>query len=226
MASLRYDSTTGKWVPVYSYTGFSDDELKSDRQETEQYQYQVQNGTRCAKRFLGVCVRRAPTYETRTGTRGLSTNGVPNSTLNSDGRSNQKAKAKGEAENTAVNTLIQKAQTSKGGDYVSVRNSFLNTDLGLVENGYTQDKANEFKNALVDSFKDFYRSEKLESWDPALGSKPLYGDFQPSYYEGINPVAAQQYSAAVANDDIDITERYGKQIFTIGITQLKENLQD
>jgi hypothetical protein len=213
MASLRYDSTTGKWVPVYSYTGFSDDELKSDRQETEQYQYQVQNGTRCAKRFLGVCVRRAPTYETRTGTRGLSTNGVPNSTLNSDGRSNQKAKAKGEAENTAVNTLIQKAQTSKGGDYVSVRDSFLNTNLGLVENGYTQDKANEFKNALVDSFKDFYRSEKLESWDPALGSKPLYGDFQPSYYEGINPVAAQQYSAAVANDDIDITERYGKANF-------------
>jgi hypothetical protein len=34
-------------------------------------------------------------------------------------------------------------------------------------------------------------------------------------------------SAAVANDDIDITERYGKQIFTIGITtQHKANLQD
>ena len=213
MASLRYDSTTGKWVPVYSYTGFSGDELTSDRQETEQYQYQEQTGTRCARRFLGVCVRREPTYETRTGTRQLYTNGVLNSILNTDGRSNQKAKAKGEAENTAVNTLIQKAQTSKGGDYVSVRDSFLNTDLGLVQNGYTQDKANEFKNSLVDSFKDFYRSEKLESWDPALGSKPLYGDFQPSYYEGINPVAAQQYSAAVANDDIDITERYGKTNF-------------
>lgn len=213
MASLRYDSTTGKWVPVYSYTGFSGDELTSDRQETEEYQYQEQTGTRCARRFLGICLRSEPTYETRTGTRQLYTNGVLNSILNTDGRSNQKAKAKGESENTAVNTLIQKAQTSRGGDYASVRDSFLNTDLGLVENGYTQDKANEFKNSLVDSFKDFYRSEKLESWDPALGSKPLYGDFQPSYYEGINPVAAQQYSAAVANDDIDITERYGKTNF-------------
>ena len=213
MASLRYDSTTGKWVPVYSYTGFSGDELTSDRQETEEYQYQEQTGTRCARRFLGICLRSEPTYETRTGTRQLYTNGVLNSILNTDGRSNQKAKAKGESENTAVNTLIQKAQTSRGGDYASVRDSFLNTDLGLVQNGYTQDKANEFKNSLVDSFKDFYRSEKLESWDPALGSKPLYGDFQPSYYEGINPVAAQQYSAAVANDDIDITERYGKTNF-------------
>jgi hypothetical protein len=213
MASLRYDSTTGKWVPVYSYTGFSDDELKSDRQETEQYQYQVQNGTRCAKRFLGVCVRRAPTYETRTGTRGLSTNGVPNSTLNSDGRSNQAAKAKGEAENTAVNTLIQKAQTSKGGDYVSVRDSFLNTDLGLVENGYTQDKANEFKNALVDSFKDFYRSEKLQSWDPALGAKPLYGNFDPEYYKTQNPGVAAEWEKYKANDDIDVTERYGENGF-------------
>jgi hypothetical protein len=213
MAVLIYDTSKKKFVPTYSFTNYSSDQLNTDRQETEEYSYQEQTGTRCATRVLGICLRREPTYETKTGTRQLYTNGVLNSILNADGRSNQKAKAKGEAENTAVNTLIQKAQTSKGSDYVSVRDSFLNTDLGLVKNGYTQDKANEFKNALVDSFKDFYRSEKLQSWDPALGSKPPYGDFDSKYYAKINPTASQQYATAVAKDDIDVTERYGETNF-------------
>lgn len=64
--------------------------------------------------------------------------------------------------------------------------------------------------ALEDQFKIFYRTEKLQQWDPALGAKPQYGDFDPDYYKQQNPTVVKQWSDAVANDDIDITERYGE----------------
>lgn len=64
--------------------------------------------------------------------------------------------------------------------------------------------------ALEDQFKTFYRTEKLQQWDPALGAKPQYGDFDPAYYKAQNPTVAKKWSDAVADDDIDITERYGE----------------
>ena len=66
---------------------------------------------------------------------------------------------------------------------------------------------------LEDEFKTFYRTEKLQRWNPALGAKPQYGDFDPAYYKQQNPNAVKQWQNAVANDDIDITERYGENGF-------------
>jgi hypothetical protein len=43
-----------------------------------------------------------------------------------------------------------------------------------------------------------------------LGAKPPYGKFDSSYYKTQSPAAAQQWTSAVANDDIDITQRYGE----------------
>jgi hypothetical protein len=56
--------------------------------------------------------------------------------------------------------------------------------------------------------------------------KPPYGDFDSSYYKTQNPTAAQQWAAAVANDDIDLTQRYGESLVSISsTTQLKARLQ-
>jgi len=66
------------------------------------------------------------------------------------------------------------------------------------------------KTDLENQFKIFYRIEKLQQWDSALGAKPLYGDFDPKYYKQTYPQVADEWKAAVANDDIDVTERYGE----------------
>jgi len=63
---------------------------------------------------------------------------------------------------------------------------------------------------LEDNFKAFYLTEKLQEWDPKLGAKPLYGDFDSKYYQDNNLEAVQKWNEAVDNDDLDITARYGK----------------
>jgi hypothetical protein len=104
--------------------------------------------------------------------------------------------------NEATNTLYDKAETtaraSRGGDYVAQRNAL--SGLGATD-------------AVKATFKDFYRDQKLQSWDANLGAKPAYGDFDPNYYKTQNPTIQQQWQNAVANDDIDITERYNENSF-------------
>ena len=75
------------------------------------------------------------------------------------------------------------------------------------------------------AFKDFYRGEKLQKFDFGYGQeqgyantkgKPLYGNFDVNYYKQQTlPNQSllqnkQKWSEAVANDDIDITERFGE----------------
>ena len=104
--------------------------------------------------------------------------------------------------NEATNTLYDDAEktmlSSRGGDYVAQRNTLNN--LGV-------------DNAIKTTFKDFYRDQKLQSWDVNLGAKPAYGDFDPNYYKTQNPTIQQQWQNAVTNDDIDITERYNENSF-------------
>jgi len=93
-----------------------------------------------------------------------------------------------------VETIIN---TTKGDDYVTQRD--LLRDYSIA--------------GLEDSFKTFYRTEKLQPWDPALGAKPLYGNFDPKYYADNNLAAVEKWEEAVKNDDLDITERYGKNSY-------------
>jgi hypothetical protein len=108
--------------------------------------------------------------------------------------------------NNAYNTTVAVATRTSGGDYVTQRDVLRNLE-GLP--GITDD----FKKTLETNFKTFYRTEKLQTWDPALGAKPLYGDFDPEYYKTQNPGAAAEWEKYKANDDIDVTERYGENGF-------------
>jgi len=126
-----------------------------------------------------------------------------NTKLNADNLATNTANTN---KNKAYDATVSTATRTSGGDYVMQRDALRNLE-GLP--GITED----FKKNLETNFKTFYRTEKLQTWDTALGAKPAYGDFDPKYYETQNPTVAEQWNNAVAKDDLDITERYGKNNF-------------
>lgn len=101
--------------------------------------------------------------------------------------------------NSAYDQAAIHIGTTQGGDYTAIRDKLKALDVSAAT-----------KEALENNFKTFYRTEKLQQWDPALGAKPAYGDFDAAYYKKTYPQVAEQWQAALANDDIDITERYGE----------------
>jgi hypothetical protein len=105
--------------------------------------------------------------------------------------------------NAAYDRTVATANNTRGGDYVSQRD--------LIRNIQGLDQ--QTKDTLENYYKAFYSTEKLQQWDATLGAKPPYGAFDPSYYKTQNPVAAEEWRSALANDDIDITQRYGENNF-------------
>jgi hypothetical protein len=126
-----------------------------------------------------------------------------NTKLNADNLATNTANTN---KNKAYDTTVSTASSTSGGDYAAQRQALRNIAL---DPGITDD----FKKNLEQNFKNFYRTEKLETWKSELGAKPEYGDFDPTYYKKQNPTVSQQWASAVANDDIDITERYGENNF-------------
>jgi hypothetical protein len=108
-----------------------------------------------------------------------------------------------QAKNNAYDKTLAIANTTRGGDYVAQRESIRNLP-GLDETT---------KSRLETYYKAFYQTEKLQSWNSALGAKPPYGDFDAAYYKTQSPAAAREWDSAVDNDDIDITQRYGENGF-------------
>jgi len=106
--------------------------------------------------------------------------------------------------NDAYDKTIAVASSTKGGDYVAQRDPLLSqiNALGLDKN---------FKDNINQNFRNFYVTEKLQTWDGnKLGAKPPYGDFNPTYYKEQNSDVAQAWKTAQAIDDVDVTERYGE----------------
>lgn len=115
-------------------------------------------------------------------------------------------------QNTGKNTLYDKTlgivRSTKGGDYVSQRDSI--DKKILIDAGIPESEANDIFNSVRAQFKAFYQVEKLIPWDTSLGATPPYGVFDPNYYKEKNPIVADAYKKAEEIDDIDITERYGE----------------
>jgi hypothetical protein len=115
---------------------------------------------------------------------------------------NLKTYTENTAKNTAYDKTYQAAITAKGGDYTKQR--------ALIRS--IPDISDTLKSTLEDNFKAAYAREIIEPnfWDgEKSGAEPLYGTFDPAYYKNQNPAAKAQWDAAVADDDIDITGRYG-----------------
>jgi hypothetical protein len=117
---------------------------------------------------------------------------------------NLKLNTENQAKNAAYDKTYQVATTAKGGDYITQRE--LIRSLPNI--------SDTLKSTLENQFKAAYSNEKIEAWDgEKLGAKPAYGTFDPTYYKNQNPAAKAQWDAAVANDDIDVTQRYGEPGF-------------
>jgi hypothetical protein len=134
------------------------------------------------------------TYPTNGGNRYIND---LNSTVNAEHDALNKANTQ---KNTSYQTTVSTANNTKGSDYTTQRERIRNLD-GIDA---------QLKNTLENYYKAFYSTEKLQQWDSKLGAKPPYGEFDSSYYKTQSPAAAQQWASAVANDDIDITQRYGE----------------
>ena len=126
-----------------------------------------------------------------------------NKKINEDNEATGKANAalneKNKKRNKAYADAVNIAKTTKTGEYVTRRDELLNSDVDA-----------EAKNILEKEFRDFYRNEKLHIWDANLGTKPDYGDFKPDYYEKAYRDVKDKYKEYEENDDIDVTEGYGK----------------
>ncbi len=104
--------------------------------------------------------------------------------------------------NDAYNKVQQVTASTQGGDYVNQRRIIRNI----------QGIDNTLKSALENYYKAYYTNEKLQPWNVNLGAKPPFGEFDPGYYKQQYPEVNQQWKAAVADDNIDIT-RYGENGF-------------
>lgn len=107
-----------------------------------------------------------------------------------------------ENRNAAYDTVLRVASATQGGDYVDKRQLIRNLNLGPTN-----------KAELEYYFKSFYETEKLSTWDPALGASPPYGDFDPEYYKQQNSNLSAEWQNAVANDDLDIIGRYSEDTY-------------
>lgn len=103
--------------------------------------------------------------------------------------------------NAAYNAVKNTADATEGGDYVAQRDA--------LSNALTNASAVVDTQYLEDQFKEFYRDQKLTTWDTDLGAKPPYGEFDGSYYGETYTNVSDTWNNAVNNDNIDITERYG-----------------
>ena len=124
------------------------------------------------------------------------------------GNLNRETNKKNAAKNVLYDKMKAVANRTQGGDYVNQRDKL--TKEELLQAGISNSNANQILGQVKNVYKDFYRDEKLEKWDNSLGATPEFGSFDPNYYSSANAVARDRYQQAVAEDDIDFTERYGK----------------
>jgi hypothetical protein len=120
-----------------------------------------------------------------------------NTKLNAD---NKALNEKNTKRNNAYAEAVTTAKTTNSGEYAVKRNTLRALDVD-----------DEVKNILEGEFKTFYRDKKLQVWNSDLGTKPDYGDFDPSYYGSTYTNVKNKYKEYEADDDIDVTEGYGKE---------------
>lgn len=116
---------------------------------------------------------------------------------NAQNRKFNEDNAKRNAANQKINNQYDQvrniARAAQGGDYVPVR-------LAIRKVGLKDGES---------VFKDYYRDNKLQKWNTNLGTKPPYGKFDAKYYGNTYSGPANIWNISVADDNIDITERFG-----------------
>jgi len=115
-------------------------------------------------------------------------------------RENRALNEKNKKRNKAYADAVTTAKTTQSGEYAVKRNELRASDVD-----------DDAKSMLEQQFKAFYRDKKLQVWDSRLGTKPDFGDFDPSYYGTTYQNVKNKYKEYEDDDDIDVTEGYGKE---------------
>jgi len=107
--------------------------------------------------------------------------------------------------NAAYDKTVTILNTSQPGEYITQREILKKIP----------DLNDTVKKEIEDAFRGAYIEKHIakNKWDPALSSKPPYGDFDPKYYKDNNPDVKSAWDSYVKNDDVDIVERYGETGF-------------
>ena len=125
-------------------------------------------------------------------------------------KKNKKLNNKNEKLNKAYKKVRMVAKNTSTGQYAEKRNIIRD----YVENNFEGPFAKAGKEALKDfegQYKEFYRDQKLHVWDSNLGSQPPYGKFDPKFYGKTYAGVSKKYKQYADDDDIDVTEGYGKE---------------
>ena len=157
--------------------------------------------TSCAFRFFGRCVRhnRGWVYYTVPDNDKIKRHQEMNEGNTKTNNENAILNANNKKKNSAYADAVATAKTTKPGEYVTKRDQLRGLDTD-----------EDTKKAIEDQFKYFYRDQKLYTWDTKLGTKPDFGEFDASYYGATYSDVKDAYKRYEDNDDIDITEGYGK----------------
>ena len=132
-----------------------------------------------------------------------------NDQLNKD---NEQLNKTNEAKNKAYQSIVNTSKVTSTGEYASRRDFTLEESTGyLREAGASEDEIREFIDGIEGQYKAFYRAEKLKKWDSNLGTQPDFGTFDPDYYGKTYTNVKDKYKEYEDNDDIDVTEGYGKE---------------
>ena len=132
-----------------------------------------------------------------------------NTQLNAD---NTALNSKNTAKNQAYQSVVNTSKVTSPGEYASRRDFTLEESAAYLRGaGASEDEIREFVGELEGQYKAFYRDKKLQVWNSDLGTKPDYGDFDPSYYGATYKDVKDAYKRYQDDDDIDVTEGYGKE---------------
>jgi len=171
-------------------TDFETDPAKVTKQEKYKH---------CWKNYWGntICENRTRTVVDKEKIKRNKKLNDDNTKLNAD---NKALNAKNQKRNKAYVEAVKTAKKTKTGEYVINRDLLRDLDVD-----------DEVKGVLESEFKTFYRDKKLHTWDSKLGAKPQYGNFDPNYYGSTYTNVRDKYKEYEKNDDIDVTEGYGKE---------------
>lgn len=196
---ISYIPTERRWAVEYEKTDYKTDyptNLPTNLQKQERYWVQEWRLGKGGLYSLWVPKTRM-VDDTDANNRNREENSR-NATLNAE---HSQLNQENSARNNAYNQTLATANSTKGGDYVAQRQLIKN--IGNI--------SSTLLNSLQANFKNFYQTEKLQQWNANLGAKPPYGQFDAAYYKNQYPDVAQAWANAVANDDLDVTGRYGSE---------------
>jgi hypothetical protein len=123
-----------------------------------------------------------------------------------------------EAKDALYEKVKAKAKRTLGEDYLQKWNE-LDADINnLKKQGFNDKQINNIKKGLRNQYDTFYKKTKIKKWNPNLGAKPAWGDFDDAYYEKNNKNAKDAWREAKRTGNLDVLERYSNQkdIFLLG----------